>query len=100
MGISEVFTKWIKLLFTGITATVNLNDNSGEEFKVKRGVRQGYPLAPYLFLIVGETFTHTIKKAVKEGRLKITLPGGIKQQCISQYADDSPLQKEGKKIRG
>ena len=77
---------------------VNLNGNPGEKFKVERGVRQGCPLAPYIFLIVGEALTHTIKKAVKEGRLKgISLPGGIKQQCISQYADDSSFMVRGEK---
>ena len=79
MGISETFIKWVKLLFIGATAMVNLNGNPGEKFKVERGVRQGCPLAPYLFLIVGETLIHIIKKAVKERRLKgISLPGGIK----------------------
>ena len=98
MGVSEVFTKWVKLLFTGATAAVNLNSNPGENFTVERGVRQGCPFAAYLFLIVGEALTHTIKKAVKEGRLKgITLLGGIKQQCISQYADDSSFTVRGEK---
>ena len=56
------------------------------------------PLIPYLFLIVGEVLTHIIKKAVKEGRLEgITLPGGIKEQSISQYADDFSFIVRGKK---
>jgi hypothetical protein len=39
---------------------------------------------------VGEALTQLITKAIAEGRLKgITLPGGNKQQSISQYADDS-----------
>ena len=87
-----------KLLFTGATATVHLNGNLGEKFKVERGVRQECHLAPYLFLILWEALIHTIKKAVKEGQLKgITLPGGIKQQCISQYADDSSFMVRGEK---
>ena len=61
-------------------------------------MRQGCPLAPYLFLIVGEVLTHIIKKAVAEGRLRgIYLPGGRKQQCISQYADDSSFMVRGEK---
>ena len=39
MGISETFIKWVKLLFIGATAMVNLNGNPGEKFKVERGVR-------------------------------------------------------------
>ena len=38
MDISTVFTKWIKLLFTGATGcNIYLNDNSGENFKVENG---------------------------------------------------------------
>ena len=77
LNISATFIKWVKLLFVNASATVNLNGDSGANFKIERGVRQGCPLAPYLFLIIGEALTHTIKKAVEEGRLRgITLPGG------------------------
>ena len=37
MGVSDIFTKWVKLLFTGATAAVNLNGNPGENFTVERG---------------------------------------------------------------
>lgn len=66
INICEEFIEWIKLLFTNATAAVNLNSNPGEDFKIERGVRQGCPLAPYLFLIVGKILTHMIKKAVNE----------------------------------
>ena len=70
----------------------------GNNFKIERGVRQGCLLVPYLFLIVGEVLTHIIKKAVVEGRLReIYLPGRRKQQCISQYADDSSFMVRGEK---
>ena len=76
MNIDEVFIGWVKLLFTQASAAVNLNDNPGGNFKIKRGVMQGCPLAPYMFLIVGEILTHVIKKTVAEGRLKgVTYPG-------------------------
>lgn len=65
MDISKVFTKWIKLLFTGATGcNIYLNDNSGENFKVEKWVRQVCPLAPYFFFIVGEV--HIIKKNGKK----------------------------------
>lgn len=84
MDISEVFIKWIIFLITGATTTVNLNGNPEENFKVDIGVRQGCPLASYIFLIVGKTLIYIIKKMVKESRLKIIiLPRGINQQNIS-----------------
>lgn len=98
MNISEKFIKWVKLLFENATATFNLNGGPGNSFKVERGIRQGCPLAPYLFLIVGEVLTHLIKKTVVEGRLRgISLPGCNKQQSNSQYVDVSSFMVRGEK---
>ena len=98
MGIDEKFIQWVKLLFGNASAAVSINGSPGRSFKVERGVRQGCPLAPYLFLIVGEALTHIIKKAVKEKKLRgVMLPGGKKQQCISQYADNSSFMVKGDK---
>ena len=84
MNIDEVFIRWVKLFFITASAAVNLNGNPGENFKIERRVRQGCPLASYLFLIVGEILTYVIKKAVSESRLKgVYLSGRKKQQTIS-----------------
>ena len=61
-------------------------------------MRQGCPLAPYLFLIVGEALIHIIKKAVKEKKFRgVVLLGGKKQQYISQYVDDLSFMVRGEK---
>jgi hypothetical protein len=96
MGVSENFIRWVKLFFGNATAVVNLNGCPSGSFKVERGVRQGCPLAPYPFLIVGESLIKLITKVISEERLKgITLPGGKKQQNISQYADDYSFMVRG-----
>ena len=47
---------------------------------------------------MGGVLIHLITKAVSDGRLKgITLPGGKKQQSISQYADNSSFMVRGEK---
>ena len=98
MGINERFVAWVKLLFGNASAAINLNGNPGKESKIERGVRQGCPLAPYIFLVVGEVLTHLIKKAEAEGRIRgITLPGDRRQQSIIQYADDSAFMIRGEK---
>jgi hypothetical protein len=62
---------------------VNLNGSPGGNFKIEREVRQGCPLAPYLFLIVGEILTHMIKKAVAEGRLRgVFFNPGVKNNNV------------------
>ena len=62
MGINAQFINWGKLLFGNASAAVNINGGPGNNFRVERGVRKGCPLAPYLFLIVGEALTHVFKK--------------------------------------
>ena len=45
-----------------------------------------------------EALTQLITKDIFEGRLKdISLPGGDKEQNISQYADDSSFMVRGEK---
>lgn len=98
IGIGPKFTKWITLLFSNASAAVNLHGTPGENFKIEREVRQGCPLAPYLFLIVGEALTHMIKKVVTEGRLRgITLLGEKKNRTFYNTRMTPHLWLEGKK---
>lgn len=96
MRFSERYVRWVKLIFENDSGTVNLNGSLGNKFNIERGVRQGCHLARYIFLIIGEVLTHNIQQTVDEGRLKgIVFPGGKKQQCIAQYANDFSLMIRG-----
>ena len=53
---------------------------------MQRGVRQGCPQSPLLFVIVAEVFGEAIRKCPEIQGLR--LPGG-KEVKISQYADDN-----------
>ena len=67
IGIRAKFINWVKLLFNNATAAINLNGSPNNNFRIERGVRQGCPSAPYLFLIVGEALTHMFKKQLPRG---------------------------------
>nr|KYP57258.1 Putative ribonuclease H protein At1g65750 family [Cajanus cajan] len=62
----------------------------GEEFGPKKGLRQGDPLSPFLFIVVAEGLTGMMREAVSQNSF-----GGVKvgsQQVpvsIIQYADDT-----------
>jgi hypothetical protein len=66
-----------------------VNGKASKVFVIKRSMRQGCPLAPYLFLIVGEALNDKIYEEQRVGRIEgIHLPMSDRRQMIAQYADD------------
>jgi hypothetical protein len=68
--------------------SVLVNGSPTGEINIQRGLKQGDPLAPFLFLLVVEGFSGVMKKAENLGRFKGS-PIGRNPVVIShlQYAD-------------
>lgn len=68
------FTKeWVDLFMRCISTTsytVNINRIRGNVFNPTRGLRQGDPLSPFLFLICSEGLSALIRMAINEGMIK------------------------------
>lgn len=64
LGLPDTFIQMTRLLFTNAAARVSVNGKVTNTFPIQQGVRQGCPLAPYLFLIVGEILNHALKREV------------------------------------
>jgi hypothetical protein len=54
LGFPPAFTDMVRLLFLNAVARVSVNGKATGTFPIQQDVRQGCPLAPYLFLIIGE----------------------------------------------
>ena len=82
------FRTWILLFYTRISSSVLVNGESSEAFFVSRGVRQGCPLSPLLYVIMAETIASVIRNnPVIDG---FSFPG---HSCakLCQYADDTSV---------
>ncbi|GKV28721.1 hypothetical protein SLEP1_g37737 [Rubroshorea leprosula] len=89
-GFCLKWRSWIKECLLTSSVSVLVNGSPTEEFRMKKGLRQGDPLAPFLFLLVAEALNGLILKA-KEQNLYKGSKVGIEGLEIThlQFADDS-----------
>jgi hypothetical protein len=88
MNFGPSFCAWVKLLYTNIFSRVLVNGFVSDAFIITRGVRQGCPLSPLLYIIVAETISSAIKKDRHIDGFKLFNGETIK---IFQYADDTSV---------
>ncbi|GAU46303.1 hypothetical protein TSUD_283280 [Trifolium subterraneum] len=87
--------KWMRACIFESSMSILVNGSPTEDFKVERGLRQGDPLSPFLFLIVAEGLTRLMKRAVEIGKFKGHQIRNNIQFQILQFADDTILMGEG-----
>jgi len=69
---------------------VLVNGCPTEEFKPSRWLRQGDPLAPFLFLVVVEGLVGLVRQAVKANLLSgIKIRSKEFELCFLQFVDDT-----------
>ena len=65
MGFPHRWIRWIKGKLTLARSAILVNRSPTFEFNAQKGLRQGDPLSPFLFLIVMEALSFLIDKACK-----------------------------------
>jgi len=83
-GFGEYFIKWVKIILTDIKSFVRINGYETEEFTVERGVRQGCPLSPLLYVLAAEVLAINIRK----NSSIIGYRHDSNKFKVGQYADD------------
>jgi hypothetical protein len=86
IGIPDEFTQ----MFQDASCLVCINGAETNQFPIQRGVRQGCPRAPYLFLFIGEALNIASKQEMELGHLLgIELAHGNCIQLMVQFVDDT-----------
>ena len=89
MGFGPSFISWVDLFYHRVQSAVNVNGYLSSFFNLSRGVRQGCPLSPLLYVLVSEVLAVNIRSNPRISGL--CLPGAPVLSPISQYADDTSL---------
>ena len=89
MGFGPSFISWVNLFYNRVQSAVNVNGYLSPFFCLTRGVRQGCPLSPLLYVLVSEVLAVNIRCNPRISGLAI--PGLSPLSPISQYADDTSL---------
>ena len=79
--------KWVSTFYTNIESAVLNNGFVTNWFKPSKGVRQGCPLSPYLFILSAEILAHKIRQDPEFKGIKLF--GNIVK--LSLFADDTNL---------
>ena len=84
-GLGPEFIWWVRTLYHNIESCFINNGLATDFFSLERGVRQGDPLSPYLFVVAVETLALAIRQNPEIIGIKI----GGEETKLLQYADDT-----------
>ncbi|CAN0888737.1 Transposon TX1 uncharacterized 149 kDa protein [Linum grandiflorum] len=89
-GFAERWVQWMMMCVTSVRYTVLLNGERVGPIMPSRGLRQGCPLSPFLFILCAEGLSAMIKKAVADDTLHGTrVCRGSPTVTHLLFADDS-----------
>jgi hypothetical protein len=86
-GFSSEWYNLIKQFIQGGLVVIQVNDDIGHYFQMRKGLRQGDPLSPLLFNIVADMLAILIARAKEDGQIGGLVPhfveGVIRPICIT-----------------
>lgn len=92
MGFDRIWIRWVMACITTVSYSILLNGRSHGFIKPERGIRQGDPLSPFLFILCAEALVSKLNQSEESGRLTgigLTANGPRVHHLL--FADDSLL---------
>ena len=78
--VSTGIKRWVNIIYTNIESAVQNNGFKTSWFKPSKGVRQGCPLSPYLFILSAEVLSNKIRQESNVRGIKVF---GKKSSCLN-----------------
>lgn len=75
--------------------SVLVNGSATKDFKVERGLRQGDPISPFVFVLVTEALTCLMNKAVEDVDFRGFKINVDEEVNLLQFADDTIMVEDG-----
>ena len=88
-GFGDTFVKWIEIILKNRRCSVRNAGFISKPFAMERGVRQGCPVSPLLFILATELFASYIRSDPKIKGIRIK--GSTRTIKIRLFADDTTL---------
>ncbi|XP_016182625.1 uncharacterized protein LOC107624684 [Arachis ipaensis] len=82
MGFGHKWRSWVMECVSTASMSVLINGSPSKPFKMERGLRQGDPLSPFLFVLVVDVLHRLVGEAVRSGRISPLL---IEEDTIKNY---------------
>ncbi|XP_058769485.1 uncharacterized protein LOC131643311 [Vicia villosa] len=96
MGFGFKWLKWMESCVFSSYTSILINGNLTKDFKLEKGLRQGDPLSPFLFVLVTEALAGLMRKAEEQGIYRGFKCNGVEDVSLVQFTDDTVLIADGK----
>nr|GEV37581.1 RNA-directed DNA polymerase, eukaryota [Tanacetum cinerariifolium] len=93
-GFGEKWCHWIQACLCSSRGSVLVNGSPTQEFQFHKGLKQGDPLSPFLFILVMESLYISFQRVVDTGLFNGIKVGASTQLSHLFYADDAIFMRQ------